>query len=496
MMSGKVIPINLKRKVPRFVVSAAHKSSGKTVVSIGLAAAMTAKDYSVQTFKKGPDYIDPMWLSAAAGKECRNLDYHMLGWENISSVFKKHAARADISIVEGSKGLYDAVELDGEGSTATLARYIDAPVILVIDVSRITRGIAPLLLGYRMFDKNVNIAGVILNKIGNSRQESKLRKVVEHYTDIEILGCIRKTSDMSVLERHLGLVPIKEDYSLKQTINDIQMHISYSVDLDRIVNIASRAPALKGIDFPREVIPPARVKLGVMMDSAFTFYYPENLEALRMAGAELVPVDALGDANLPEGIDGLYIGGGFPEVLMKKLEKNSSLRAEIRFSIENGLPVYAECGGLIYLARTVSWNGRKAEMVGIFDCDAVIGKKPKGHGYMTLEPTGKSPWRFGSAQIRAHEFHYSKLVGLRNAKFAYRVIRGTGIDGKNDGIVYKNVLASYAHLHYLGCPDWAESFVSFAENIGYSSREYRKDSYGKLAKLINQQTGGDYYANT
>ena len=458
----------LKVKRARVVISATHKSSGKTVITLGLAAAFAEKGLKVQPFKKGPDYIDPMWLSSAAGRQCRNLDYFMLGWENINSVFHKHSEGADISLIEGNKGLYDAIELEGEGSTSNLARRLQAPVILAIDASRITRGIAPLILGYKQFEPDVKIAGVILNKVKSGRQEQKLRAVVERYCDVEILGCIRKTSDMELLERHLGLIPVDEDEGLKPFINNIRMQISYSVDLDKVMEIASSAPELESPLFPEVCLPETKVRLGVVRDHAFTFYYPENLEALREAGAELVPIDAILDEKLPGSIDGLYIGGGFPEVLMEKLAINKSLRNEVRAAIENGMPVHAECGGLIYLAKNVSWNGKSAEMVGALDCDVVIRKKPKGHGYMVLEPTGNAPYSFGSEKIHAHEFHYGDVVNLENAKFAYNVRRGTGVDGKHDGIVYKNVLASFAHLHHLGCPNWAKEFVSHLEKTAFA----------------------------
>ncbi|MFQ5430939.1 MAG: cobyrinate a,c-diamide synthase [Nitrospinota bacterium] len=455
-------------KRPRVVISATHKSSGKTVITLGLAAALAEKGLKVRPFKKGPDYIDPMWLSSAAGRQCRNLDYFMLGWKNIDSVFHKHSEDADVSLIEGNKGLYDAIEVEGEGSTSNLARKLRAPVILVIDASRITRGVAPLILGYKQFEPDVKIAGVILNKVKSGRQEQKLRAVINRYCDVEILGCIRKTTDMELVERHLGLVPIEEDDCLKPFINNIRMQISYSVNLDKVMEIASSAPELDSHRLPEIVLPKTTVRLGIVRDHAFTFYYPENLEALREAGAELVPVDAIRDEKLPKSLDGLYIGGGFPEVLMEKLEINNGLRNDIRVAVENGMPVHAECGGLIYLAKKVSWNGKSAEMVGALDCEIVIRKKPKGHGYMVLETTGKAPYGFGRKKIHAHEFHYGEVVKLENAEFAYNVQRGTGIDGKHDGIVYKNVLASFAHLHHLGCPDWAKGFVSYLEKVAYS----------------------------
>jgi len=455
--------------LPRVVISATHKSAGKTTVSAGLCAALAARGMAVQPFKKGPDYIDPMWLTAAAGRECRNLDNFMFGWDALTASFRKHAALADISIIEGNKGLHDSVEVDGEGSAANLARKLAAPVILVLDASGTTRGIAPLLLGYKMFEPDIRIEGVILNKVGNARHEAKLLAVIEKYCQVPILGALRKSAEMEILERHLGLIPVKEEQGLANVINAIRMQVDYSVDVEKVVRIARTAPPMDVEETATAPMPAPKVRLGVVMDRAFTFYYPENLEALKQAGAELVTVNAVNDPHLPERLDGLYIGGGFPETLMDELSANHSLRTGIRQAVADGLPVHAECGGLIYLSRSVVFKGKRAEMVGALDCDVAIRHKPKGHGYMELETTGASPWmRRGT--VRAHEFHYGEVVNLGNIDYAYRVARGTGINGKADGIVHKNVTASFAHLHHLATPGWAGDFVSYLQQVSFSKR--------------------------
>ena len=458
------------RKLPRLVISAAHKSSGKTVTTVGICAALADSGLKVQSFKKGPDYIDPGWLSTASGRECHNLDKFMIGWDNIDSVFKRHARLADISIVEGNKGLYDSIELDGEGSTANLARRLKAPVVLVIDSSKITRGIAPLLIGYKSFEPDINIAGVILNKVSNKRHEKKLRAVIEEFCDIEVLGVIYKSKEMEVLERHLGLIPAKEDLGLYPAISQISNMIKSSINLERLKEIAESAEPLEVNAIEEKVSVEPKVKIGVVRDHAFTFYYPENLEALRLAGAGLVPVNTLKDEQLPYGLDALYIGGGFPENFVDQLTGNTQLREDIKLAVENGLPVYAECGGLIYLAKSVSWKGKKSDMVGALDCDIAIGEKPKGHGYIKLVPTGSSPWFKGDEEINAHEFHYGEVINSSHDEYAFKVLVGAGIDNKHDGILYKNVTASFAHLHHLGCPEWAGGFVDFAERIAYSKK--------------------------
>ncbi len=462
----------MKTSLPRLVISAAHKSAGKTTISVGLCAAIAEKGLAVQPFKKGPDFIDPMWLSAAAGRDCRNLDNFMFGWDELLRSFHTHAAKADISLIEGNKGLHDSMETDGEGSAANLARRLDAPVILVLDAAGTTRGIAPLLLGYKMFEPDINIAGVILNKVGNARHEAKLRAVIDKYCGIPILGSVRKNPEMEILERHLGLVPVKENENLHMLIQNIKRQIAFSVDIDKVIELARGAAPLEtgAVAAPTPSPAASLARIGVMMDRAFTFYYPENLEALRAAGAELVPVDAMKDSRLPARLDALYIGGGFPETNMEELEFNAGLRSDIKEAIEAGMPVHAECGGLIYLSRGVTYNGKTAAMVGVLACDVAIRHKPKGHGYMTLEPTGNSPWLPAGAKIRAHEFHYGEVINNAHANFAFRVTRGAGIDGKNDGIVYKNATAGFAHLHALGCPDWARNFVNFAARTGFSLR--------------------------
>jgi len=465
----------MKTAIPRLVISATHKSAGKTSVTAGLLSALAARGLKAQPFKKGPDFIDPMWLSAASGMQCRNLDNFMFGWEPLETLFKSASSSADVSIIEGNKGLHDSEDLDGEGSVANLARRLKAPVVMVLDASGTTRGIAPLLLGYKAFEPDINIAGVILNKVGNARHESKLRAVLEKYCGVEVLGSIRKTAEMEILERHLGLVPIKEDESLASMLDGLRRHVAYAVDLDKILAIAASAPPMEtACAVERKTTPAGRARIGVMMDRAFTFYYPENLAALEAAGAEIVPIDAISAKKLPDALDALYIGGGFPEVMMGELERNAGLRAEIRGAVEDGMPVHAECGGLIYLSRSVSYGGRRAEMVGALDCDVIIREKPKGHGYMVVEPTGASPWMKRLAKIKAHEFHYGEVVNLRHGEFAFRVARGTGINGRDDGIVYKNVTASFAHLHHLACPDWASDFVAFAESTAFGRTAARE----------------------
>jgi len=456
-----------------FFISAAHKSSGKTTITLGLCAAFKSKDLIVQPFKKGPDYIDPMWLGLAAGQACHNLDFNTMDNSEIQQLFNKYASGKDISIIEGNKGLYDGLDLDGSNSNAALAKLISAPVILVIDARGMTRGIAPLILGYQGFDKDMQIAGVILNQLGGSRHESKLRAVIEHYTDVPVLGAVHHDPSLEIVERHLGLVPSNEAPQAQKRIDQVGEKIAQQVNLNDLLDIANKAGSVKTEPEPSDKTQTFRVsqslRIGIARDSAFGFYYPGDLQAFEDAGAELVFFDTIRDEELPS-VDGLFIGGGFPETQMESLEKNQSMRESIRLAIDNGLPTYAECGGLMYLSNAINWNGKRSEMVGAIKADTIMHQKPKGRGYVKLSETLYHPWPKPddhineNNEISAHEFHYSSLE-LTNAtiKFAYSIKRGTGIDGAHDGIVYKNLLGCYAHLRDVNSNHWVQRFLQFVE---------------------------------
>jgi cobyrinic acid a,c-diamide synthase len=488
----------------RLLISAAHKSSGKTTLAIGLCAALRARGHAVQPFKKGPDYIDPMWLSLASGRDCHNLDFYLMGRDEIRRTFAEQSRGADVAIIEGNKGLYDGLDLDGSNSNAALATLLSAPVALVIDARGMTRGIAPLILGYQAFDRNVRIAGVILNQLGGSRHESKLRAVIEHYTDVQVLGAVQFDERLTIVERHLGLVPSNEAGAAENRIRTIAAAVAEQVDLDKLLAVAASAAPLPDVAMdapPPPSFPPPEgegdesangaslhrgsrlypigepprasratpVRIGIARDAAFGFYYPGDLAALRRAGAELVTFDALTTTDLPP-VDGLFIGGGFPEVQMEALEANVSLRGEIRGAIEQGLPVYAECGGLMYLTRSIRWKDRQHAMVGAIPADTVMHDRPIGRGYIALRENENCPWPLIAGgthgEVRGHEFHYSSLENIApDLTYAYEVLRGHGIDGMRDGIVYRNVLACYGHLRDLENNHWAARFVEFVRRV-------------------------------
>jgi len=455
-------------------VAAAHKSSGKTTVAIGLTAAIVKRGMPVQPFKKGPDYIDPLWLAHAAGRPCYNLDFHTQSSDEIINTFSSQVDDTSIGLIEGNKGLFDGVDVEGSDSNAAMASMLAAPVVLVIDTAGITRGIAPLVRGYLDFDPNVNICGVILNKVGGPRHEAKLCAALERYTDAEVLGAIGRDASFEIPERHLGLIPANESQgncAAETMISRLAFAVSMGVNLDRIIEIARTAEFPAAVKEARRQVQPKKagkkpdVRIAIARDAAFGFYYPDDLDAFEKAGAQLVPFDTLNDKQLPEA-DGLFIGGGFPETQLDALAANTSLLSDIREALAAGMPAYVECGGLMYLSRRIIWAEKNVEMVGAVPADTVVGSRPKGRGYMLIKETGNSPWpgheKAGATDIPVHEFHYAHLRNLDSGqKFAYQVVRGTGIDGHRDGLIINNLVAGFAHHRNTVSNPWVERFVAF-----------------------------------
>lgn len=460
--------MHLQPHKPRLLIGAVHKSSGKTTLTLGLCAALRRRGLSVQPYKKGPDYIDPMWLSQATGQPCFNLDFQTQGHDELLATL--HRYTADISIIEGNMGLFDSIDIEGRCSNAALAALLQTPVILVINALGMTRSVIPIVRGYQTFDPSIRIAGIILNNVAGKRHEERLREVFARYIDIPLLGCVLRNPQLAISERHLGLIPSNELDEVEEKLAFIANMIGQQLDLEKILEIARTAPALPAARLagtPAEPPPAAgRVRIGIARDAAFGFYYPDDLERLQAAGAELVPFDTLNDPALP-AVDALFIGGGFPEAHMAALEANQSMRASIREAIEGGLPAYAECGGLMYLARSIRWGEKTAAMVGLIPGDAVMHERPQWRGYARLQETANHPWLQGDpAEFDAHEFHYSTLENLDDAlPYAYTVLRGAGINAAHDGIVYKNLLANYAHLRDVGTHHWTRRFVEFIRRL-------------------------------
>ncbi len=466
----------------RLLISSPQGHSGKTIVTVGLCDVFKRRGLSIQPFKKGPDYIDPSWLTVAAGRSCRNLDLFLIPEGRLLPSFQQSCKGVNLAIVEGAMGLYDG--LDSHGTTAEIARLLNIPILLVINTTRMTSSIAAMVTGYQHFQKDIPIAGVILNYVSGRRHERKLRDAVEQYCGIPVVGSIPKDQDLRIIERHLGLIPSSESGEAEWLVERIGRKLELQLDLDNIFKIARsfktnfKTTSDDPTAYPNSPLEKIRdevkvrraktVRIGILRDRAFNFYYPENFEALVNEGAELLFIDSFKD-RLPK-VDGLYIGGGFPEFFLKELEGNRSLRHDIAEAVQEGLPVYAECAGVMYLCRSISWQNRSYEMVGIIPAEVQLSEKPEGHGYVVAEVMSENPIFPVGLTIRGHEFHHSSLVNLNGLQFAYRILRGQGMTGKRDGIVYKNLFASYIHLHALGTPEWAKGFVSLASKEKSGSR--------------------------
>ena len=470
------------------LISSPQGHSGKTIVTVGLCRLFRQRGLSIQPFKKGPDYIDPSWLTVAAGRSCRNLDLFLIPEDRLLQSFHRSCEGVTLAVVEGAMGLYDG--LDSYGTTAEIASLLNLPILLVVNTSRMTTSIAAMVKGYQLFQTDIKIAGVILNYVSGRRHEEKLRGAVEKHCGIPVVGSIPRDPNLLITERHLGLIPSLESDGAMSLVERVGKKLEPHLDLERILAIAKGPRPARPVPFPsgerpsddrneETEDPPAKPRIGIMRDRAFNFYYPENLEALKKEGAQPVFINSFVD-RLPE-VDGLYFGGGFPEFFLEDLEKNRELREDIARAIESGLPVYAECAGLMYLCRSIHWQGRSYEMVGIIPAEVQLSKKPEGHGYAVVEVIDENPFFPVGLTLRGHEFHHSSLSSPGDIRFAYQVKRGQGVGNQRDGIVYKNLFASYVHLHALGTPEWARGFVSLASKERRSNRRF--DSPKDRARL-------------
>ena len=458
-----------------FYISAAHKSSGKTTLSIGIASALHQRGLSIQAFKKGPDYIDPIWLAQATTNACYNLDFFTSSKDFILQQYQHYSDSKDVVLVEGNMGLFDGMALDGSDSNAAMASLLKLPVVLVIDTSGTSRGIAPLLNGYQQFDTNLRYAGVILNKVAGSRHQSKLTQVIEAYTDFPILGAVPRNTEIQVTERHLGLIPGNEmGDAAAHVIDQLASQAREHIDIAQLLSITSTA-ATTETPARIETLSAAdnRIRIGVAMDEAFGFYYPGDLEHFESLGVEIVPFSCLRDQQLPQNLDGLFIGGGFPETQIKALSANQSMMNSIRQAILSDMPAYAECGGMMYLCSGLIQHDNTYPLCDIIPATVKMHKKPQGRGYVILESRAEHPWlKNAQRTIQAHEFHYSDLHGLpEDLTYAYSIKRGTGIDGLNDGIVMHNMVANYTHLRQTDRCVWVDDFVSFIKTC---NRQYKK----------------------
>ncbi|MBU0993706.1 MAG: cobyrinate a,c-diamide synthase [Proteobacteria bacterium] len=465
---------------PGIVISALRGGSGKTILSIGIIAALKDGGKKVTPFKKGPDYIDAGWLGLAAGQPCYNLDTFLLDIPTVKHSFYTHAAQSEISIIEGNRGLYDGIDTEGTTSTAETSKLLSLPVILCLDCTKTTRTMAAAVLGCKNFDPEVDIKGVVLNRVAGSRHETILRTNIEYHCGIPVVGSVPKLRSHDFPERHMGLVPTHEHEWATNSINAAAQIAKNHIDLDTIVQIANQAAAKVKPDLHQITLSgklpllknknktsrSKQVKIGIFRDSAFQFYYPENLEALSEAGSELVYISPLEDQRMPEDIDGVYVGGGFPETHARELSQNVTFREGLKALAEKGFPIYAECGGLMYMGKKLILEDESYDMTGILPIIFGFSKKPQGHGYTIIAVDKENPFFKPGTEIRGHEFRYSRVIEWESANVntVFEMKRGTGIQGKRDGISYKRVLATYTHLHALGTPVWAESLIKNAIN--------------------------------
>jgi len=449
---------------PRLTIAGLGGDTGKTAVSVGLCAAWRKKGYRVIPFKKGPDYIDMGWLSRGAVNPCYNIDLFLMSREQVLASFCMNAGDADVAIVEGNRGLYDGMDLDGSVSTAEIAKLLQSPVILIADCTKVTRTVAAMVLGCQAFDTGVPLKGVILNRLAGRRHESVIRDSIEKYCNLPVVGTIPKLTDITFPGRHLGLVPPEEHPAAGEAIETSAGIAARYLDLEQLWQIAHSAPPLNFVPEKYPDMPGERVDIGVIRDSAFQFYYPENMDALKRGGARLIEFSALTD-GLPPSLHALYIGGGFPETHARALSDNTQLREAIKKAVEDGLPVYAECGGLMYLSEKLIWEDKTYPMVGVLPFTIGVSRKPQGHGYATIEVDAPNPF-FSTGQIlHGHEFHYSYVLNISEKPgsfFAFRMKRGSGIFEGMDGFCYRNVLATYTHLHALGTREWVHGVMKLA----------------------------------
>lgn len=441
-------------RIPRITLAGTSSGVGKTTITSAIIYGMRRHGYSVQPFKVGPDFIDPTYLSAVSGRPARNLDAWLMGRRGVMKEFVQNS-EGDVSVIEGVMGYYDGFSGGSNfASTYHVSQLVRSPVILVLDASKAARSVAATALGFAKFQRNARIAGLVLNKVGSRRHEDLCREALSGL-GIPVVGAVPRDQSQGLESRHLGLVPVSEMKSLERKIKSVAKACSEFIDIERIIGISRRAPALQGV----QKAPPSkrRARIGVALDESFNFYYRENLDSLRREGATLEFFSPIHDRKVPS-CDGLYIGGGFPEVKGEALAKNRSMKDKIREKAEDGLPVYAECGGLMYLTRSIRYGRKKFEMAGLFDAETVMQKGLKLN-YTKAQVIRPCPVSGAGAVLHGHEFHFSELESVsKDSRFAYGMEIGVGIGGRRDGLVAQNTLASYMHMHF-AVPKVARNFV-------------------------------------
>ncbi len=477
----------VSRKVAGIVVAGLSGGSGKTIISLGITAAWKKKGLKVSPFKKGPDYIDAGWLSKAAGLPCYNLDTFLCSPSVVKHSFQEHSIHSDIAVVEGNRGLYDGIDLDGSTSTAELAKLLNLPVLLVLDCTKSTRTMAALVMGCMNFDPDIRICGVVLNRVAGKRHEGKVRTNIEKFCNVPVFGAIPKLNSEDFPERHMGLVTSEEHSFSFQAVESAAALAEASIDLDGLYQALTGEDSggeggVDGEDHKREgrdrnKTPGPQIQhtpagnsqsdpvtIGIIRDSAFQFYYPDNIEALKKMGADIVFISPLNQNFIPK-VHAIYMGGGFPETHAAQLAKNRSFRENLKQLSQNGMPIYAECGGLIFLGTSIRLDGREYPMSGILPIKFGLSNRPQGHGYTQVEVVHENPFYKAGEILKGHEFRYSSILDIeyQDHEMAFKMERGKGILDKKDGFFKQNTFGTYTHIHALGSPSWAPSLVKRAK---------------------------------
>ncbi|RBP41554.1 cobyrinate a,c-diamide synthase [Garciella nitratireducens] len=456
------------------MIAATSSGVGKTTLSLGLMAAFEKRGLKVQPFKVGPDYIDPEFHKLVTQKPSYNLDSWMLEEDILKFLFYKNMDHKDIAIIEGVMGLYDGIGAERQacGSSAQISKILEIPVILVIDGSSMSSSAAAIVLGYQLYDPKVKIQGIIINKVSGQAHYDLLKEAIERDTHIKCLGYLPKDLNLSLNSRHLGLVPVEEIKNFKEKIDRLVIYIEKYIDLEEILKLSQWKTSFVEIrrDDKTSYIKYAQgLRLGILKDKAFHFYYQDNIDLLRDIGVELKWISPLKEKKLPKDLDGLYLGGGFPEIFAKELEENQSFRESVYHDLESGLPAYGECGGLMYLTQKIQdLEGKDYEMVGFFPTKSIMTKRLQHFGYVEVETQN-------GLKIKAHEFHHSKIVENKYLSYCYQVRKkrkGKIIKEWKCGITKKNVLAAYPHIHFYSNIEFLKKFLKICKN--YQKRKSLK----------------------
>ncbi|SDT87460.1 cobyrinate a,c-diamide synthase [Desulfobacula phenolica] len=458
------------KKVPGIVIAGLRGGSGKTIISLGIAGAWKEKGYKVSPFKKGPDYIDAGWLSTAAGRPCYNLDTFLCTPSIVQHSYYENSANCDVAVIEGNRGLYDGIDIDGSTSTSELAKLLNLPVLLVLDCTKSTRTMAALLMGCMKFDPEINICGVILNRVAGKRHEGKVRANIERFCKVPVFGAVPKLKAEDFPERHMGLVPSQEHGFSNQAIQAAVKVAKANIDLDGLYQAVtfgykSNDPKVKPKAHLSEEkqIDSAPVTIGIIRDSAFQFYYPDNIDALIKQGADIVFISPLNETVIPK-VHAIYMGGGFPETHAPQLAQNIAFRENLKQLSQKGLPIYAECGGLIFLGQSIRLSDREYPMSGILPIKFGLSIRPQGHGYTQVSVVNKNPFFKTGEILKGHEFRYSSILDIdyKDTEMAFKMERGKGILDKKDGFFKHNTFGTYTHIHALGSPSWAPALIKKA----------------------------------